>query len=115
MCHLILVLPLLALIAFWVWPVSIAAPFYAVVLIASGAMYYFLMQAMRLPAQTGAEDLLQSTGKVIDSKQGVVHIQMHSEIWNARSHDELCPGDTVRVIGVNGLSLDVEKSAAVRH
>ncbi len=115
MCHLILMLPLLALIAFWIWPVSIAAPFYAVVFIASGIMYFFMMRAMRLQVQTGVEDLLQSTGKVIDAEHGAVHIQMHSEIWNAHSHDELHPGDTVRIVGVNGLSLDVQKLPAVRH
>lgn len=114
MCHLILMLPVLALVAFWVWPLSIAVPVYAVVFFASGFMYYFLMRAMRLPVQTGAEDLLHSTGKVIDARQGVVHIQMHSEIWNARSHGELHPGDTVRITGVNGLSLDVEKSTLAR-
>lgn len=111
MCHLILMLPVLALTAFWVWPISIAAPFYAVVSIASGAMYYFLMRAMRLPVQTGVDDLLQSTGQVIDVKDGVVHVQMHSEIWNAHSHDELHPGDTVRIVAVDGLHLDVEKTS----
>ena len=115
MCHLILMLPLLALVAFWIWPISIAGPFYAVVALASGFMYFFLMSAMRQPVQTGAEGLLQSTGRVIDANNGIFLIQMHSEIWKARSPDELHVGDTVKIVGMNGLSLDVQKLPEVSH
>jgi membrane protein implicated in regulation of membrane protease activity len=114
MCHLILMLPLLGLAAFWIWPVSIAAPVYAVVFVASGLMYHFLMRAIRLPVLTGAEGLLQSTGKVIDAEDGVLHILVHSEIWNAQSLEQLQAGDTVQIIGLNGLSLDVRKDPAAR-
>ena len=115
MCHLILMLPLLALAAFWIWPVSIAAPFYAVVFLVSGIMYFYLMRAMRLPCQTGVASLLQSTGEVIDAKNGVLSIQVHNEIWNALSDEELHIGDTVQIVGVNGLRLDVQKLPAVRY
>lgn len=115
MCHLILMLPLLVLVVFWIWPVWISVPFYVVVVLASGFMYYFLMRAMRMPVQTGAEGLLQTKGRGIDVTNGKFLIQIHSEIWNARSTDELHTGDTVKIVGVNGLSLDVLKLPNVGH
>jgi membrane-bound ClpP family serine protease len=115
MCHLILMLPLLALVAFWIWPIWIAGPFYAVVILASGFMYFFLMRAMRLPVQTGVEGLMHSTGQVIDANNGIFFIQMHSEIWNAHSPDELHTGDTVKIVGLKGLSLDVQKIPEMSH
>jgi membrane protein implicated in regulation of membrane protease activity len=107
MCHLILMLPLLALYSFWIWPIWIDGLFYVVVALASGFMYLFLMRAMRQPVLTGVEGLLQSTGKVIDPTNGIFLVQLHSEIWNARSPDKLHTGDTVQIVGLDGLSLDV--------
>jgi len=114
MCHLILMLPLLALVVFWIWPAWISVPFYVVVVLASGFMYYFLMCAMRRPIQTGVEGLLQSTGQVIEVINGIFLIQLHSEIWHARSPDQLHSGDMVKIVGLDGLILDVQKLAEVR-
>jgi membrane-bound serine protease (ClpP class) len=109
MCHLILLLPLLALAFFWIWPMWIAAPAYAAVALASGAMYLYLLRAMRCPVQTGVEGLLQETGKVVDSTDDALRVQVHNEIWRAVSHDALQAGDRVRIVGVDGLTLRVEK------
>jgi membrane-bound serine protease (ClpP class) len=36
-------------------------------------------------------------------------VKVDGEIWEARAHDEVRPGDTVRVTAVDGLTLEVEK------
>ena len=49
MCHLILLLPLLALPLFWLTPLSIALPAYVAVLALSGGIYLLAVRAMHRP------------------------------------------------------------------
>ncbi len=109
MCHLILVLPVLGLAVFWLWPLSVAAPVYAIILAISMAMYYLIIQAMRRPVVSGAEEILQKTGKVLEVRGRKISVQVRGEIWNAESGDKLHPGDAVIVTGIEGLMLQVKR------
>lgn len=66
------------------------------------------LKARRRPPTTGAEELIGSVGEVVDwhSPQGSVRV--HGEIWAARSGQTLSPGDSVRVVGRDRLTLIVE-------
>jgi len=108
-CHLILLLPLLALPLFWLAPVSIAVPAYAAVLILSGGIYVLALRAMHRPVQTGVESLLHSRGEVLANADGLFRVRVHSEVWNAESKDNLQPGDSVEVIAVDELRLRVRQ------
>lgn len=109
MCHLILLLPVLSLPILWLMPLSIAGPLYSLVLFLSGLMYYLTIQVMRRPVNTGAEEILQSKGQVIERHEGAYLVRVHSEIWIARSSDSLRPNDWIRVVGRDGLKLKVER------
>ena len=109
MCHLILVLPVLGLAVFWLWPLSVAAPVYAVILAISLAMYYLIMQAVRRPVMTGAEEILQKTGKVLEVRGRKISVRVRGEIWNAESSDRLHTGDDVSITGLEGLVLRVQR------
>jgi inner membrane protein len=109
MCHLILVLPVIGLVVFWIWPMHVAAAVYATILLVSLSLYYLIMRAMQRPVVTGAEEILQGTGKVIEVREQEVRVRVHSEIWNAESPDKLCTGDQVRIVGVDGLVLSVRR------
>ena len=63
MCHLVLLLPILALPLFWFAPLAIAVPAYVVVLILSGWFYWLAVSAMRRPVHTGAEALAHTPVK----------------------------------------------------
>ncbi len=70
---------------------------------------WFAVHARRRPVVTGAEELVGSSGHVLtDFIEGGGTIRVHSEIWNAESRVPLHAGDTVRVIGREGLKLIVE-------
>ena len=113
MCHLLLVLPVIALLAFWFWPLSIALPVYAGVVVISLAFYTLLMRAMRRPVRTGREELLHSTATVLRSDgPRAVWVRVHGEEWKALSKVDLAEGDTVRVIGVEGMTLRVAPEPA---
>lgn len=66
------------------------------------------LKARQRPTATGAEQLIGSVAQVVDwhSPQGSVRV--HGEIWAARSDRTLSPGDNVRVVGRERLTLIVE-------
>ena len=109
MCHLILLMPVFGLIVFWVWPLSVAGPVYAVVTALSLWMYAYIWWAMRRPVQGGAEELLHSDGEVVDVQGNALRVRVHSEMWNAESKDTLHRGDNVKVVGMTGLILQVQR------
>jgi membrane-bound serine protease (ClpP class) len=57
---------------------------------------------------TGAEQMIASRGQVVDWQNGRGNIRIHGEIWSARGKNELSPGDSVRVLRREGLTLIVE-------
>jgi membrane-bound serine protease (ClpP class) len=66
------------------------------------------MKARQRPAATGAEEMLNSRGRVIDWEADRGKIRIHGEVWSARSDKELASGDLVRVLRREGLTLIVE-------
>ena len=109
MCHIALLLPLLALPVFWIWPLSVSVPVYAVVVIIAALVYWYAVLAMRRPVETGAEGMIGQTGEVVEVQGTSVVVRIGSEIWNARSPASLRKGDNVAVIAVERLVLRVKR------
>jgi membrane protein implicated in regulation of membrane protease activity len=109
MCHLILLMPVFALVVFWVWPLTVAGPVYAAVVALSLWMYVLILQAMRRPVLGGSEELLHSIGEVMEVRDHALRVRVHSEMWNAESDDALQRGERVKVIGLTGLILRVRR------
>lgn len=109
MCHFVLFLPLLALPVFWIAPLAVALPVYGMVLASSAVIYWYAVQAMRLPAQTGAEGMVGEIGEVIESRGANLVVRARSEIWHAESAAPLREGDRVKVVAVEDLTLRVQK------
>jgi len=70
----------------------------------------FAVRARRRPVRTGAEEMIGSSGKVVDWAQDRGHILVYGETWAARSSQDLAKGQKVRVVGRTGLTLEVEQS-----
>jgi membrane protein implicated in regulation of membrane protease activity len=85
MCHIALLLPLLALPVLWMWPLAVSVPTYAAVAIVSAAIYCYAILAMRRPVETGAEAMVGATGKIVESRGTRLVVRIGSELWNARS------------------------------
>src|SRR5256885_3389602 len=64
-----------------------------------------LRWSRRRRAITGAEALVGSSGSVATPTQ----VRVAGELWRARSRDELVPGDEVRILAVDGMTLTVER------
>lgn len=110
MCHLMLVMPVLALPVLWLLPLEEGVTVYAVVFLVSGAVYWLAVKAMRSPIMNGTETLLRSRGQVraADGRRGSIWVA--SDLWSAESSDfPLAVGDSVEVVGFEGLRLIVRK------
>jgi membrane protein implicated in regulation of membrane protease activity len=64
----------------------------------------------RYRVQTGSEGLVGSTGEVIEACDPRGRIRLRGEIWHARCSSRARVGDRVAVTGVDGLTLEVERS-----
>lgn len=65
------------------------------------------MKARHRPALTGAEGMIGSTGEVVEWHELKGRIRVHGEVWNARAEQPLVPGDVVRVVQREDLTLFV--------
>ncbi|NIR28988.1 MAG: hypothetical protein GWN84_06670 [Gammaproteobacteria bacterium] len=109
MCHLILLLPVLGLAIFWMAPLPVAGPVYAIVLLLSVWLYGLIMRSMRQPVETGVERLRQEVGEVVATGGRTLTVRVQNELWRAKCNQTLERGDRVKVADVEGLTLRVEK------
>jgi membrane protein implicated in regulation of membrane protease activity len=110
----IFLLPLIGLIVFWLLPLSSAIPVYLVILLVSGVLYWVTARAMRKRAKYDLTSLIGTEARVVSMSgiRGNIQyvVEVHGELWNARSRDELLPDDTVKILSADGLTLQVGKS-----
>ncbi|HEY2560579.1 MAG TPA: nodulation protein NfeD [Caldimonas sp.] len=66
------------------------------------------VRARRQPVVSGAEELAGGRGEVLADFTGEGWATVHGETWRVRSAVPLAHGQPVRVIGIQGLTLDVE-------
>lgn len=69
---------------------------------------YWQRRMKRVKVATGVENLIGATGVVATPLAPVGQIHVLGEHWEARSSSELPAGTTVRVVALDGLTLDVE-------
>jgi membrane-bound serine protease (ClpP class) len=57
---------------------------------------------------SGPEEMIGSTGTVIDWSDNAGNIRVHGEIWRAQAKEPLAPGNHIEVTEIDGLTLIVE-------
>jgi len=107
MHHLLLFLPLLALILFYLLPWQVALPFYALILVGAIIGYWKALQAQRQPPVMGRKAMIGDRALVVKAEKGELEVEYKGEIWNAVSPQPLQPGQEVIVEKVEGLTLRV--------
>lgn len=66
------------------------------------------LRARRAPVVSGAENLMDAQGEVLEVVQGQAWARVHGERWQVRSDARLHTGQRVRVLALKGLVLDVQ-------
>ena len=70
----------------------------------------FGLKAQKRKKLTGSEGMVGEEGEAVTTfKRGKGKVLVHGEIWNAESDQNIKKGDKVRVVGIKGLTLRVEK------
>ncbi len=67
-----------------------------------------LIRVRRQAVVSGAEQMLGATGYALDGFEANGRVWVHSESWKARSHKPVLKGGSIRVVSIEGLTLDVE-------
>ena len=110
MCHLILLMPIVALPVLWLLPLGEGIAVYTVVALVASTVYWLALKAMRAPGMSGIETLLGQVGSVRSAEGFRGSVWVASELWSAESRDApLVIGDAVEVIGIDGIRLIVRK------
>lgn len=114
MCHVMLLMPVLALPLFWVLPPGAAVPLYAAITAASGLLYWRIASSHKRRPETGAESLIGVEAEVVSRVKRVGQarylVRSRGELWGATSPDVLQPGDTVEITAVDGIRLVVARN-----
>jgi membrane-bound serine protease (ClpP class) len=65
----------------------------------------------RIRIRTGSEGMVGERGEVIEDCRPRGRVKLRGEIWDAESEPGAGAGETVRVVAVRGLTLEVEPIA----
>jgi membrane-bound serine protease (ClpP class) len=87
----------------WIIPATAVTALFFVVVVGAG------LRAQRLPVQSGVDTMRGKTAQAttgIDAGGGKIFVE--GEYWNAVSPVPVAAGATVRIVGINGLTLHVQ-------
>ncbi len=114
MCHLILLMPVVALPIFWLMPLNMAIPIYIIISLIAGFLYWLIAKSMGKQPETGSESLIGAAGEVISKLGPENHakylVRSQGELWSANSPDLLQTGETVSIEAVDGIRLVVRRN-----
>lgn len=89
--------------------ISVSLPVIVAAAATTGGLALFVLgaalKARHRPAMTGAEGMIGSTGQVIEWHDLTGRVRVHGEVWNARAEQPLAPGNAVRVLQRDDLTL----------
>jgi len=90
--------------------VGILLPSLLLTLAVVGMLTARTIQLRRQPATTGVAGMIGETARVVEAfAGGVGRVHVFGEYWDARGPSDLAPGDAVRIVRVDGLTLRVER------
>lgn len=110
MCHLLLLMPFVSLVVFWILPFEQALAIYLVILTTFAVLYWLIWKAFRRPVATGIEGMIGGVGEVIQIGKKSAKIFYKGEIWNAFSAEQISLGDSVEIARVERMTLIVRKA-----
>lgn len=79
--------------------------------VAAGLMLWILVRFVGLrnkPSRTGQEELLNSSAHALEDFDALGHVQLRGERWRARTLQPIRKGQPLRVIAIDGLTVEVE-------
>ncbi len=87
------------------WMIGTAAVLSGLLVMAAMGL---LIHSHRRRVVSGSEEMIGSSGRMLEDCQGQGRVFVHGETWQCHSHESLRAGDSVRVVSRRGLILEVE-------
>jgi membrane protein implicated in regulation of membrane protease activity len=102
---ILMFMPLIAIPIFWLLPLDQAILLYALGVVLSGFMFWFMRGSMKQRAVTGMEGLIGKDAKVISQSrsgnEAAYDVEVQGELWTAFSDDVLHVGETVTIAAMD--------------
>lgn len=114
MCHILFLLPVIALILFFLLPPGQATFISVPLFLLFVWLAWVTWKDMRRPVSTGIEGLMGGKAQVVGKTRDGAKVSLRGELWDAVSDDELTMGDTVRVTSFERMKLVVRKDVDSR-
>jgi len=111
MCHILLILPILAFPLFWLLPWAEALTLYASICFLSAAFYWLLWGTMRQPAAMDIEGMMGGTGTIFRCGGGRMKMYYRGEIWDAVCKEAMSLGERVEIVGFDRMKLIVRRKS----
>jgi membrane-bound serine protease (ClpP class) len=73
-------------------------------------VFYFYRRMRGVKVVTGVENLVGAVGKAVEPLEPEGHVRIHGELWEARAPEDVRAGAQVRVVALDGLTLEVENA-----
>ena len=109
MCHIVFLLPVIAVAVFFFLPPGQAAFLSIPLFLIFFWLAWVMWQDFRRPVTTGIEGLVGNRAQVVTKTKHGARVSLKGELWDALSGDELSVGETVRVTGCERMKLVVRK------
>jgi len=106
MHHILLLLPILAILLFFFLPLAWALPLFLATLALSLLAYGKAIRAQRQRVRSGREQMVGERA-VVEAESPFLQVEYRGEIWSARSPVPVAAGESVIITGVDGLTLQV--------
>jgi membrane-bound serine protease (ClpP class) len=91
------------------WGVAVVA---AAAALEVAEIFFWVWLSKRYSIQVGAETLVGAHAVVVTPCRPSGQVRVQGELWQARCRDGADPGETVRIVALDGLTLVVEREAA---
>ena len=109
MCHILFLLPFIALILFFLLPPGQATFISVSLFLVFFWLAWVMWKDFRRPVTTGIEGLLGNKAQVVSKTKDGAKVSLKGELWDAVSGDELSVGETVRVTRFERMRLVVHR------
>ena len=71
-------------------------------------VFYFYRRMRGVKVVTGVEGLVGAVGETVELLEPEGQVRVQGELWEARAHQAIPAGTRVRVVALDGLTLEVE-------
>ena len=115
MCHILFLLPIIALALFFFLSPAQAAFLSVPLFLIFLWLAWMTWKDFKRPVSTGIEGMMGGKAQVVGKTKDGAKVLLRGELWDAVSGDDVSVGETVRVTGFERMKLVVRREISSRE